>query len=51
MVHFEKANLLSKDVLKNVLLMFLVAAILTRSFVNGAYLAAVEYLIHIVVLG
>ena len=50
MVHFDKSNLMNLDVLKNVVAITIVAYVLTRNFVDAAWLGLVEYLIHILVI-
>jgi uncharacterized membrane protein len=50
-MRFEKKNLMNADVLKNVVVMFLVGWVVTRSVINAGWLALVEYVIHILVIG
>lgn len=51
MVYIDNANFLSYDVAKNVALMFLLGWILTGRPMDGAWIAAMEYIIHLVNLG
>jgi len=51
MVRIEKKNLWNYDVAKNVAVMFLLGWVLTSDPMSGIWIAAMEYLLHVVVIG